>query len=470
MIILLINTIAGVLFTSCLIFFRKSFYRLVLRSVNLLDAVLSRSGNEEERQRLLLSNFVKTISSYYKFSFFFGLALFVGILPIILQYKFLGVYLTISFFESFQFIIPFSVGSTLPFLVFNQFSPKKDYSELSILIHRMMMDNLNFAQFWFSVEKFLFIRKRSRLEKDFVVVSGLARCGTTALTNILYQTKEFHALTYRNVPGLMSPVLWKLLNFSSKKRQERSHGDGIMIDTNSVEALDEFFWKSTLKDEYISDEQLTEHEVSDQHHLDYLKYQSLIRSSKNAMSTYLTKNNNFMLRYKSIRKMNSEFKVILMFRDPVDHALSLQNQHRKHGYLQEQDPFILEYMNWLGHHEFGSGQKSFRFPGLQKISSYEKDSLNFWMEQWVNYYNYVRQFLNDDNIILMDYIDFLSEPHAAVKSIEEHLNMIFSKGHVRQFINRQREMEEAVDPVLAEKAYSIFAELQERKIKLRKAV
>ena len=84
----------------------------------------------------------------------------------------------------------------------------------------------------------------------------------------------------------------------------------------------------------------------------------IVGKSKN---NYLSKNNNFILRYKSIRKLNNCFIMVILFRSPLEHANSLLNQHKKFCKIQKKDPFILEYMNWLGHHEFGLNQKQFSF-------------------------------------------------------------------------------------------------------------
>ena len=77
---------------------------------------------------------------------------------------------------------------------------------------------------------------------------------------------------------------------------------------------------------------------------------------------YVAKNNNALLRYRALRRMNREFHAVVMFRDPLKHAASLLAMHQKYCTMQGDDPFVLEYMNWLAHHEFGLGHKPFNFP------------------------------------------------------------------------------------------------------------
>ena len=45
--------------------------------------------------------------------------------------------------------------------------------------------------------------------------------------------------------------------------------------------------------------------------------------------------------------------IIIPFREPLQHAFSLYNQHKKFISLQKKDDFIRKYMFWIGHSEFG---------------------------------------------------------------------------------------------------------------------
>ncbi len=80
-----------------------------------------------------------------------------------------------------------------------------------------------------------------------VFVSGLARSGTTLLMRMLHDTDEFASLTYRDMPLVMAPNLWRRLSGAFQKsmaRQERAHGDGLQVDYDSPEALEEVFWRT----------------------------------------------------------------------------------------------------------------------------------------------------------------------------------------------------------------------------------
>ena len=72
-----------------------------------------------------------------------------------------------------------------------------------------------------------------------VFVAGLARSGTTVLLRLLHASGAFRSLTYRDMPFVLMPGLWS--RFSGRRRverRERAHGDGLMVDVDSPEALD----------------------------------------------------------------------------------------------------------------------------------------------------------------------------------------------------------------------------------------
>ena len=163
---------------------------------------------------------------------------------------------------------------------------------------------------------------------DFVIVSGLARAGTTSLMNDLSKVNEFVSLSYANMPFLMCPNIWaKFYKPKNTQLKERSHKDGIMIGLNSNEALEEYFFKVKTNDSFIQENYLAEHEIPEEDYLDYLDYQSIIKLDNQKL--YLAKNNNFMLRYKSVRNYNDDFVMVVLFRDPLTHAASLREKPRE---------------------------------------------------------------------------------------------------------------------------------------------
>ena len=195
------------------------------------------------------------------------------------------------------------------------------------------------------MEEILYSQKAKQLElKQQVFVTGLARSGTTAVMNKIFGTRLYASLQYANMPFLLSPNLWK--RKSKIESHERTHKDGIIIDGNSPEEFDEYFWKAFMNDSYIMSDGLALHDV-DRKMLDkYLTYISLICLAK-GKDKYVSKNNNNVLRLSAFQKIDHS-KIILLFRNPLSHASSLMKLDSSFTKNQTDDPFTLEYFNYLG--------------------------------------------------------------------------------------------------------------------------
>ena len=111
--------------------------------------------------------------------------------------------------------------------------------------------------------------------------------------------------------------------------------------------------------------------------------------------------------------LNPDMTVFVLVRDPLQHAFSLMKQHQKFEKEQTADPFILEYMNWLVHHEFGLGQLPFNL-SVSAPQQTDRGQLNYWLERWMDYYNYAKTI---SNIQFIAYEDFVARPKEVLERI-----------------------------------------------------
>src|SRR3546814_6546092 len=89
---------------------------------------------------------------------------------------------------------------------------------------------------------------------EHVFVTGLARAGTTVMLRHLHRSGAFRSLTYRDMPFVLAPNLWQRFSARWQERQEerlRAHGDRLMVNADSPEALEEVFWRIFTGREYI---------------------------------------------------------------------------------------------------------------------------------------------------------------------------------------------------------------------------
>ncbi len=296
-----------------------------------------------------------------------------------------------------------------------------DYSKIAKGLHRFYLGNPFLSKTSFEIEETLYeskFKKNEVLQKVFV--TGLARSGTTAFMRTIFQSGVYASLQYANMPFLFLPNLWK--NKQTIISRERAHKDGIQVNQNSPEAFDEYFWKVFLKNKYITENALVQHEISNEIIEKYEVYLSLICLSKNK-NRYLSKNNNTILRLHTIAKLASS-TIFILYRDPLNHAASLLKLHLFFSKQQQQDPFIKDYFNYLGHHEFGNNHKPFVLQDNLNMPTdqYKEHTINYWLLQWKNYYTYV---LNNvvSNCVFISFKDIVQYPEKVYAQVYKELNL-----------------------------------------------
>lgn len=293
------------------------------------------------------------------------------------------------------------------------------YSTTEKILHKLYLSNYFISKASLEMENILYGSKVKTLEvKEYVFITGLARSGTTAVMRHIFQTGEYASLQYSNMPMLLAPNLW---NKEVKiEKHERAHKDGILVDGNSPEEFDEYFWKVFLQDSYIQ-EGLLLHEIDKITLEKYLNYVSLICLSKKK-EKYISKNNNNILRLNSLSQMKGA-KLIVLFRDPISHASSLMKLHHTFSENQKEDPFVLDYFNFLGHHEFGLGHKPFLLTEKFMVDrkEFSKDTLEYWLLVWINYYNYLLTTYKS-TYILVSFEDLINIPNNVFAYIYKNLS------------------------------------------------
>ncbi len=324
----------------------------------------------------------------------------------------------------------------------------KGYSLSAKILHRIALGSRIVAEASFDIEQALNKVDPEVMNETPVFVSGLARAGTTILMRSLYETNQFRSLTYRDMPFVLMPATWA--KFSSNFQRdmppmERAHGDSIVIDYDSPEAFEEVFWRVFYGQQYIGAEHLERHVLNNQACKQFRLYVAAVTGSTKPVDglRYLSKNNNNLLRLPGIKKSFPESIIIIPFREPVQHALSLYRQHKNFVSIQSDDKFSLKYMNWLGHHEFGLNHKPFIFSDDQIPTTVtSQNSIEYWLAQWVNAYNYTLEHAPVGTVFL-SYEDLCLNPAKTLARLMTMLNIPY-KASISNSIT-QPEKHTAVD-------------------------
>lgn len=264
-----------------------------------------------------------------------------------------------------------------------------DYGVLARLFHRLVLGNSFLGELFFDLELAAYGKKiEPAIAGRHVFVAGLARAGTTVLLRALHASNEFASLTYRDMPVVMAPNLWARIAGPGQRRmaqKARAHGDGILIDFDSPEALEEVFWKTFVGEEYIRKECLRPHPISGEVGEKFRQYVALVLR-RYGKSRYLSKNNNNILRLPGILAAFPQAVVLLPFREPLSQAHSLLKQHRNFQEGRKRDPFTAQYMGWLVHHEFGGDHRPFAWAG-GAVAREEVGTIDYWLRQWLHAYS-----------------------------------------------------------------------------------
>ena len=267
------------------------------------------------------------------------------------------------------------------------------YDPAAKFLHHLALAHPFVAETFLDVEEALYGRNLpSARTGAHAFVTGLARAGTTMLVRLLHATGAFCSLTYRDMPFVLAPNTWAGLASLSRRDlalRERAHGDGIVVNADSPEALDEVFWRVFCGPSYIGPRALRPMQA-DEEVLDRLRRYVALILRRYAADRYLSKNNNNVLRLPSIRRAFPQSVLLVPFRDPVQQAQSLRAQHRRFATRQREDSFTRAYMQWLVHHEFGLDHRPFAVPGAGRDSD-GPASLTYWLGQWTAVYGYLWQ-------------------------------------------------------------------------------
>jgi hypothetical protein len=194
------------------------------------------------------------------------------------------------------------------------------------------------------------------------------------------------------MPFVLAPNLWRRLTQISHRevaRSERAHGDSLLVDADSPESFDEVFWRVFAGSTYLKPDRLIPHAPDAELVDKYVRYvNAILAAQEPRLDRYLSKNNNNILRLGSIQQAFPNALILIPFREPLQHAYSLLRQHLRFSELQSQRRFILSYMTWLGHHEFGLGHRPFQFESAVPNARPTSD-LHYWLQLWCETYSWL---------------------------------------------------------------------------------
>jgi Sulfotransferase family len=337
------------------------------------------------------------------------------------------------------------------------------YNRLEKWLHRLALSGQAVPEMAFNIEKRVHGRSLPEDQGHHVFVAGLARSGSTLLMRLLYDTGEFSSLTYRDMPFVLCPNSWSRLAGNSSRsvgQQERAHGDGLMVNVDSPEALEEVFWRTFCGEDYIGDSHLRAMSASADTLEDFRTYIRLVLKCHGGQR-YLSKNNNNILRLNAIARAFPRATLLIPFRHPVSQSLSLLQQHHNFRRQQASDPFVRRYMDWLVHCEFGPGHRPF-FAPADEISGYSPDDAHYWLALWIHTYDHIlRQAEGISAVRYVCYESLCASPGPVWQALSASVGMTSTLPRAFDIRASRDAGEDCMDDQLVAKAGALYSRLRE---------
>lgn len=290
---------------------------------------------------------------------------------------------------------------------------RKDYGWLDRTLHRLAFawraPQLGIAD----LERRLYRSELLRIDLlPPIFITALPRAGTTILLEILAKTKTIATHRYRDMPFVLSPMLWDRMSSRFRKSdapRERAHQDGIQISSESPEAFEEMVWHAFFRERYRGDHITPWRDCDNEEFREFFvahmrKIVALRAREKATACRYASKNNLNMCRIPVLLDSFERAQVIVPFRDPLQHAASLLRQHLRFLEAHRTDPFARRYMLGIGHYDFGDHLRPIDFDGRFAGRSVEEArGIAFWLEYWVHSYRHVLAQIDQERLSLIGF-------------------------------------------------------------------
>ncbi len=356
---------------------------------------------------------------------------------------------------------------------------ENQYSWLDRVVHQIAFKSYPLQTALADIENTLFASRFRAIEvKSPVFITALPRAGTTLLLETISSADRFAVHNYRDMPFVLIPFLWDKIsgNFrTTTVPKERAHCDGMLVNLDSPEAFEEIIWKVFWKEHYQKDCILPWGEESNPEFEPFFKEHirkliALRYGSNTVGCRYISKNNLNIARLDLIENIFSDARIVIPFRNPLQHSASLLKQHKNFLALHRKDQFARRYMEGIGHFDFGENLRPVNFNHWLHNCAYRDPlTIEYWLSYWAATYSFLLKRIKN-RIFLVDYDHLIQSPAVLLESLAEFLNLsevasLVDKGsHIKP--GRIHPVDtKSIPQGLHEQFSSVYADLQDLALK-----
>ncbi len=352
------------------------------------------------------------------------------------------------------------------------------YSRIDKALHRFAFASVSIQATMSDIEDKIYKEELAGITVEQpVFITALPRAGTTVLLNMLFKTGEFATHTYRNMPFVLSPMLWQKFSqrfFKEDVQMERAHGDGLTVSADSPEAFEEMIWHLFWREHYKTDRIDCWNSCDDAYFKEFLDahIKKIIALGKNDNPTslrYISKNNLNIARLAILPKIYPDCRIIVPYREPLQHAASLLNQHLRFLETHAQDPFARRYMEGIGHYDFGDNLRPINFNDwLDGDRRSDAKTIEFWLEYWHATYRHIIDTV-DDSVCLLSYTQLTERPKEGLRYLSTLINLAEPVRLIDQFDiirspGQHSVGESDVSSGILDECRSLFAGMEKQKL------
>jgi hypothetical protein len=267
-----------------------------------------------------------------------------------------------------------------------------------------------------------------------IFVSGVARSGSTILTEVISQHPHLACHHYSDFPLTWTPYWWNSLRnrlaLPKQDPQERAHRDGLMITADSPEAIEEVLWMHFFPRAHEADcshvmGEQESHPAFEEYYRDHIRKMLAVRSRHR----YVAKNNYHVTRLEYLLKLFPDARIIIPIRNPVQQVASLLKQHRLFSQQNAEDSRVSRQLRLSGHYEFGP----LRCPIIvheNRRQYYRQDleDVAWYAAQWSDIYGFLHERIQINQTLakaclVVHYEDTCGETSTSLARVFTHLGL-----------------------------------------------
>jgi hypothetical protein len=264
-------------------------------------------------------------------------------------------------------------------------------------------------------------------------ICGLARSGSTVLHEVVASHPCVATHRIKDYPMLFTPYWWRraTANLRPQPPRERVHRDGVMINSESPDALEEMLWMAFFP---------RCHDASVCNLLGAADSNPAFESFYNlhvrklllaeGASRYAAKANYHIARLPYLLRLFPDARFLIPVRRPQTHIASLMRQQLWFSHGQRQHHRALNYMRRSGHFEFGLDRRPMHVGDAERVRRIVEawargDEVRGLASYWDMVYGYLARLLASnravrDAALVVHFEDLCAAPAETLRTVLKH--------------------------------------------------